>query len=215
MTKIFNVVTSEQDVRRNISTYEAEVARNRGLRGRMRQHPAWYAFKDEVGTWHFGPSKFVGYIDMTPDAYLDHAADSLDGKETEPALKAWFDLVDPETDLHAELLAAFTRFAGKHGTGPNKRWRVSIAKARQDAPVRRAATLQDLSQRVVSNPAICGGRPTIKGTRIRVSDVVEMVASGMTIAEIEADYPQLKAEDVSAALQFAARLMDHAVVHAA
>lgn len=210
----FQPASSEQEVFRNILNYEAEVARDRTLRGRMRRHPAWYAFQDQAGKWHFGPSKFVGYADMTRDTYLDHAADSLDGKETEPVLKTWFDLVEEGTDLHAELLQAFAAFAARFGTEANKRWRVSVPKTRRKASDRRDSS-NDLALRVVSNPEICGGRPTIKGTRIRVSDIVEMLAHGVSPEEIVADFPQLKLEDVSAALQFAARMMDHAVVRAA
>lgn len=211
----FQVAGSDQDVIRNISNYEAEVSRDRMLRGRVKRHPAWYAFQDEAGNWHFGPSKFVGYADMTPSIYLENSNSGLDGKETEPVLKSWFDEVPEGTDLHAELSEAFVGFAAKLGTTPNKRWRVSVLKDRQKPSDRREVSSPDLGSRVVSNPAICGGRPTIKGTRVRVSDIVEMVAHGVTPDEIVADFPQIKLADVQAALKFAARMMDQAIVHAA
>lgn len=212
---VFKTVDSDAAVFHNIRNYETSVPNDRTLRGRMRRHPAWYAFQDDAGSWHFGPSKFVGYEGMTVESYLDNASEELDGKETEPVLKAWFDQVEPGTDLHAELLQAFAAFAGKHGTSANKRWRVSVPKRRRQSSPRREAVMANLSDRIVSDPAICGGRPTIKGTRIRVSDLVEMVANGMSAREIVEDFPQLESADVSAALQFAARYMDHAVVYAA
>ena len=73
----------------------------------------------------------------------------------------------------------------------------------------------DASRRIVSDPAVCGGRPVIAGTRVRVTDVLEMLAGGASAAEIVTDFPYLAAEDVTAALAFAARQADHAIVTAA
>ena len=209
------VVGSKQDVLSNILNYETEVSRDRSLRGRMKRHPAWYAFQDDAGHWHFGPSKFVGYAAMTLSKYLENSGSSLDGRETEPALKAWFEEVAEGTDLRAELFEAFGRFAAKLGTSANKRWRISVLKERQRPSGRRESSPPDFKSRIVSNPAICGGRPTIKGTRVRASDIVEMVAHGVTPDEIVADFPQIEPKDVQAALHYAARMMDQAVVHAA
>lgn len=68
---------------------------------------------------------------------------------------------------------------------------------------------------ITSDPAVCGGRPTIAGTRVRVADVLEMLAGGATEAEIVADYPYLSVEQVRACLAYAARATDHPVVQAA
>lgn len=57
--------------------------------------------------------------------------------------------------------------------------------------------------RIASNPTICGGRPTIIGTRVRVTDVLEMLAGGANAAEIVADFPYLSSEDVTSALAYA------------
>ena len=69
-------------------------------------------------------------------------------------------------------------------------------------------------QRITSNPEQCGGRPCIRGMRIRVSDVLEMLGSGMSEAEILEQFPYLEREDILAAIQFAARRVDHAVLEA-
>jgi len=69
--------------------------------------------------------------------------------------------------------------------------------------------------RITVNPQQCGGRPCIRGQRIRVKDVLEMLASGMSKEEILADYPYLEAEDINAVFAYAARLSDHPVVYAA
>jgi uncharacterized protein (DUF433 family) len=58
------------------------------------------------------------------------------------------------------------------------------------------------------NPAICGGKPVIRGTRIMVRNILGMVAGGYSIEKILESYPELKREDVSAALAYAAQVVD-------
>ena len=65
------------------------------------------------------------------------------------------------------------------------------------------------------DPLICGGRPCIKGTRMRVSDIMGMMAHGAGPAEILADYPYLSEDDIAAALAYAARATDHRVIQPA
>jgi uncharacterized protein (DUF433 family) len=62
--------------------------------------------------------------------------------------------------------------------------------------------------RITFNPAQCGGRPCIRGMRIRVSDILEMLAEGVAVETILADFPGLEREDIAAALRFAARRID-------
>lgn len=69
--------------------------------------------------------------------------------------------------------------------------------------------------RISIDPAVCGGRPTVTGTRMRVSDVLEMLAGGADAAEIAADFPYVSEADVRAVLGYAAAQFDHAVVIAA
>jgi uncharacterized protein (DUF433 family) len=69
--------------------------------------------------------------------------------------------------------------------------------------------------RITIIPGVCGGRPTIRGLRIRVKDILEMLAGGATREEILADYPYLEDLDITAALEYAARAADHPVIAAA
>lgn len=69
--------------------------------------------------------------------------------------------------------------------------------------------------RITIRPDQCHGHPCIRGLRIRVTDILEMLAGGMSHAEILADYPYLEAEDIAAALPYVAREIDHPVVTAA
>lgn len=64
--------------------------------------------------------------------------------------------------------------------------------------------MAELLDRIVFDPAIRSGKPLIRGTRITVSDILEYLAGGMSAEEILVDFPDLSAEDVRAALAFAA-----------
>lgn len=61
-----------------------------------------------------------------------------------------------------------------------------------------------LSQRITFNPEQFNGKPCIRGLRIRVKDVLDMLAGGATTSEILADYPYLEAEDIKASLAYSA-----------
>ncbi len=66
--------------------------------------------------------------------------------------------------------------------------------------------------RITIDDAQCGGRPCIRGMRIRVTDVLELLGAGASIQEILQDYPYLEREDVLAAIEYAARQTDHSVL---
>ena len=85
---------------------------------------------------------------------------------------------------------------------------IDMAKPRQH--------LRAMSQpRIVIDPAVCGGRPIVAGTRMRVSDVLDALASGAGVEELLADFPYLTREDILACLAYGARAVDHSVVQAA
>ena len=67
-------------------------------------------------------------------------------------------------------------------------------------------------QRITVNPNQCGGRPCIRGMRIRVKDVLDLLAGGAAEKEILADFPDLQAEDIRACIAYAARYLDHTVL---
>jgi uncharacterized protein (DUF433 family) len=66
--------------------------------------------------------------------------------------------------------------------------------------------------RITLEPGKCGGRPCIRGFRIRVSDILELIAAGASRDEILADYEFLESDDITAALTYAARQADHTVL---
>lgn len=74
--------------------------------------------------------------------------------------------------------------------------------------------MASLLERITSDPQICGGRPIIRGMRIRVSDLLGMLAGGASRSDILRDYPYLEDEDISAALEYAGRTSDHPLIDA-
>ena len=73
----------------------------------------------------------------------------------------------------------------------------------------------NLLKRITVEADKCGGRPCIRNMRIRVKDILEMLGNGMSKQEILEDYPYLEADDISAALLYAARQFDHPILKAA
>jgi uncharacterized protein (DUF433 family) len=74
---------------------------------------------------------------------------------------------------------------------------------------------QDLIKRITIRPDQCHGQPCIRGMRIRVADILDMLATNATPAEILADYPDLVENDIKAALAYAAAQVGHSVILAA
>lgn len=74
---------------------------------------------------------------------------------------------------------------------------------------------ESLLDRITLNSDQCGGRACIRGMRIRVTDVLGMLAEGVSEKEILEDYPYLEPEDIRACLLYAARATDHVVLTAA
>lgn len=71
------------------------------------------------------------------------------------------------------------------------------------------------ADRITIEAGKCGGRPCIRGLRIRVSDVLEMLAAGATQQEILKDFPYLEPEDIKATLEYAAAQAGHLVIKSA
>ena len=68
--------------------------------------------------------------------------------------------------------------------------------------------------RITVDPNVCGGRPTVRGLRIRVKDVLDLLAAGADRSEL-VDYSYLEPDDITAVLEFAARQNDHPVLRSA
>ncbi len=73
-------------------------------------------------------------------------------------------------------------------------------------------TLKRLLKRVTQDPKVCGGKPCIRGLRIRVSDVLDLLANGLTPDLIVIELPDLELDDVKAAVVYASRRVGHSVL---
>ena len=74
--------------------------------------------------------------------------------------------------------------------------------------------MANLADRITVDPEQCGGRPCIRGMRIRVIDVLDLLASGLSHEELLLEMPDLEPADIRACLRFASQRIDHPVVAA-
>lgn len=72
--------------------------------------------------------------------------------------------------------------------------------------------MSELFKRITTNPKQCGGRPCIRGMRIRVSDILDLFAAGLNAEEILKEMPDLEADDLKAALSYASCKLNHPVL---
>ncbi len=75
--------------------------------------------------------------------------------------------------------------------------------------------MEELLKRITVNPAQCGGRPCVRGMRIRVSDVLDLLANGLNQQQVLDEMPDLEAEDIKACLIYASSRLNHPVLKAA
>jgi uncharacterized protein (DUF433 family) len=210
-------VTSVEDVIKNIRTYQKAIEQKE-IQARVARVWSWYAIKDEQSqTWKFAPSKFIGYRDAGTKRYLAEAGKDgeYDGRVTERVLSEWFMPPEPGSKLARELMDGLRAFLAPYAKAPSARARINVLQADVGAPSRTSLNVGGLLNRISSDPAICGGRPCIKGTRMRVADIVEAIAHGASQQELLVDFDYLAEEDIAAALLYAARATEHRVVRTA
>ena len=204
-------IDSVDEAVENIARYQAAVAAEPMLAARMRHVLAWYAVRSVDGTWSFGPSKFIGYANISAGAYLWDPA-LRNPRPREAALRKWFDVVPRDTPFWAELADALRKFLNAHRQpGPRRDAWICTPKdlflLRRPVPFGRTSL-----ERIGMDAAICGGRPRIRGTRVRVSDILDLLASGASPSDILADYPYLTKADLRAALAYGAAATAHRVI---
>jgi uncharacterized protein (DUF433 family) len=211
------LVSSPDQVASNIRRFADEIAGSAEMQSRLSQVHDWYALRLPGGAWAFGPSKFVGYRDNTIKKYLESYRTHANGGETEQALAPLSIEVEPGGRLERELTSALEEFLDQWSRKPRRGRRIRLVSENEldIAIVPKRKTDEALLDRISSDPDICGGRPCIKGTRMRVIDIVEAIAHGATQKELLRDFDYLTAEDISAALLYAAHASNHRVVQTA
>ncbi len=210
-------VSSREQVASNIRRFADEIAGSAEMQSRLSQVHNWYALRLASGTWAFGPSKFVGYRDNSIKKYLESYRTNANGGETEQALSSFSIEVESGSRLERELTSTLEEFLDRWDRKPRRGSQIRLVSEREPdiAIMRTRKTGDTLLDRISSDPAICGGRPCIKGTRMRVIDIVEAIAHGATQEELLRDFDYLTAEDIAAALLYAAHASNHRVVQTA
>jgi len=202
----------------NVRRFEAELDKSPDLAGIMSYGRAWYACRTGRN-WSLGPSKFVGYAANDAKTYLSTHRER-DGRLTERILSQWFDEVSSGSPIYEELHSYLRALFAKHDKSPNKLFRFYVFKSDLSASdligkKGKTAPKQGLSSRITVDPNICFGRPCIRGMRIRVSDVLDLLAAGNERSQILADYPYLESADLDAVLEYASHAVGHRVIEAA
>ena len=119
-----SIVSRSSQVLEAVNRFADEVAESKALQGRLAYARAWYAHKNK-GKWRFGPSKFVGYENLSAEGYIK-TAEHLNGRRTEAQLHQWFTEVRSETELYEELRSALFAFLAKYGKAPSTKMRINV-----------------------------------------------------------------------------------------
>ena len=72
--------------------------------------------------------------------------------------------------------------------------------------------MTNLAERITADPEQCGGRPCVRGMRVRVTDVLDLLANGLSADQVLVELPDLEVDDIRACLRFASQRLDHPVV---
>lgn len=170
---------------------------------------AWYAVQSSTGKWLFAPSKFAGYVGTSAETYREELAER-DGRETERGLSQWFVEAEPHDRLGRELIDRLRETVAAQGKVLNALARVHVPR---DLVEGKATSRRGSERwRITADEKVLGGKPCIRGMRIRVADILEMLANGASHEEILADFPYLEAADIRAALEYAIGAVDHQLV---
>lgn len=79
---------------------------------------------------------------------------------------------------------------------------------------RKEREMSETEKRITINSEVCGGRPCIRGMRIRVTDILDLYSNGLSAEQILEEMPDLEMEDLKAALKYASQKLDHPVIAA-
>jgi len=123
------IVNNPETSLKNITIFHETVEGNPNhpIIDKLPRFRAWYATKDSNKRWIFGPSKFIGHMGMTVDEYAASKGYGMNGRQTETALRKWFQEVT-DSNLKDELEDALHDFLAKFDKRPNNGHRISILK---------------------------------------------------------------------------------------
>ncbi len=207
------LVTTVEEAAANIERFAKELERSDALQSVMSYVRAWHAESQEDGTWLVAPSKYAGYRNNDARTYAKQH-NLRDGRRTERVLSAWFDEVVPGDRAYDEIKAATLHLFAKYGRTPNKLFRVHALRSQLSvgSGLTQLASRPAFRSRITIDPGVVGGRAAIRHMRVRVSDILDLLAAGATRKDILKDFPYLEDDDISAALAYAAESVSAAVI---
>jgi uncharacterized protein (DUF433 family) len=204
------------EVATNIRTYSRQMSRPELLKG-VAKARVWCAIRSDHD-WIFGHARFVAYPGMDAAKYSRLREDrGIDGRPAVHRLEEWFVELGPEDKLGRELMKRLKDLVSRHGKVLNKLARIWVLKEEAGPKYvsQPSALPSGETWRITADPAILSGKPCIRGMRIRVADVLELLAGGASREEILTDFPYLEDGDITAALEYAAGAVDHRLIKAA
>lgn len=124
------LVTTVDQVKSNILSFHKALGpdSDHKITETLARYRAWYAIPDGKGSWALGPSKVIGYAEMSPSKYVKADVYQMSGVTTEKVLNKWFNVLDEEDDLFDEISEKLHDMLSNHGKRPSSAFRISILK---------------------------------------------------------------------------------------
>jgi hypothetical protein len=114
-----------EEVVENIRNFAPALADSVGLQDRLSYARSWYILQDGKKGPVFAPSKWAGYRNMSPSAYLDNAT-AMDGRKTEARLRKWSAPIDPQSEQYEALYDKLVALLARYGKQPSAEARIAI-----------------------------------------------------------------------------------------
>jgi hypothetical protein len=164
------LVTNEAQALDNIQRFKGELDRSPGLQERLAYARAWYTGFESDGSYTFGPSKFIGYRELSADEYL--AGGGLDGRQTEHRLRQWFVEIGPDHIAYAPLLEQLHDFLAGYGKAPSSAMRINIPIAAHDEALANVTAFTGDSDHMLAELLIAVAQRLPHAERLRVREAL-------------------------------------------
>jgi uncharacterized protein (DUF433 family) len=211
------IISAFPEAADNILRFAGELRHAPAMQNRLGTFKVWYVIQNAEDNPAFAPSKFIGRKDNTAAAHLGESGRNglRHGNDGKSILDQWFVDVPTASAQHRALWASLSALYAAYGKVPNASTRFRLPNDQADSGAGLLKLATDTERWIVHDPGICSGKPTLKGTRIRVADVLHLLAGGDSAETILQDYPSLQRAHIDAALGYAAMAIDHRVIRAA
>ena len=164
------LITNEAQALDNIQRFNDALERSPGLQSRLAYARAWYTGFEADGSYTFGPSKFIGYRDLSADDYL--AGDGLDGRQTEHRLAQWFVEIGPDHIAYEPLCEQLHDFLAAYGKAPSSAMRINIPISAHDKALADVAAFTDDSDHALGDLLIAVARRLPHAERKRIREAL-------------------------------------------